>query len=169
MRSRSGIHHFPFAGEGCNASFSGARPRSGYQRHFALEPSGHGIRLRLAYFWLAFSWFPGSMNSPSCKSTNIHRDAQERGFGPRCRGGRGRGWGRPVPAPSARLNRKWIQRVPKSLHARIAAKAEKEGVSLNTLVASLIPEGPGRRAKGLPGECRFIVDLILSRGRTARW
>jgi rubrerythrin len=34
---------------------------------------------------------------PSCKSTNIHRDAQERGFGPRCRGGRGRGWGRPVP------------------------------------------------------------------------
>ena len=27
---------------------------------------------------------------PSCKSTNIHRDAQERGSGLRCRGGRGR-------------------------------------------------------------------------------
>jgi predicted DNA-binding protein (UPF0251 family) len=34
---------------------------------------------------------------PSCKSGNIHRDAQERGFGRGCRGGRGRGWGRPVP------------------------------------------------------------------------
>lgn len=34
---------------------------------------------------------------PSCKSTNIHRDAQEQGFGRRCRGGRGRGLGRPVP------------------------------------------------------------------------
>lgn len=34
---------------------------------------------------------------PSCKSTNIHRDVQERGFGRRCRGGRGRGLGRPVP------------------------------------------------------------------------
>jgi predicted DNA-binding protein (UPF0251 family) len=34
---------------------------------------------------------------PSCKSANIHRDAQERGLGRRCRGGRGRGWGRQVP------------------------------------------------------------------------
>ena len=34
---------------------------------------------------------------PSCKSANIRRDAQERGVGPRYRGERGRGWGRPIP------------------------------------------------------------------------
>ncbi|MDQ2946412.1 MAG: toxin-antitoxin system HicB family antitoxin, partial [Acidobacteriota bacterium] len=37
------------------------------------------------------------------------------------------------------------QRVPKSLHARLVVRAEKEGVSLNTLVATLIAEGSGRR------------------------
>lgn len=52
----------------------------------------------------------------------------------------------PVPSPSAGLSGKWVQRVPKSLHARLAAKAEKDGVSLNTLVVSLIAEGLGRRA-----------------------
>jgi antitoxin HicB len=52
----------------------------------------------------------------------------------------------PVPAPSVGLSGKWVQRVPKSLHAKLAAKAEKEGVSLNTLVVSLIAEGLGRRA-----------------------
>jgi antitoxin HicB len=51
-----------------------------------------------------------------------------------------------VPAPSTQLSGKWVQRVPKSLHAKLAAKAEKEGVSLNTLVVSLIAEGLGRRA-----------------------
>ena len=54
----------------------------------------------------------------------------------------------PVPAPSAGLSGKWVQRVPKSLHAKLAAKAGKEGVSLNTLVVSLIAEGLGRRATG---------------------
>src|SRR4030042_3075706 len=42
------------------------------------------------------------------------------------------------------MSGKWVQRVPKSLHAKLAAKAEKEGVSLNTLVVSLIAEGLGR-------------------------
>jgi antitoxin HicB len=54
----------------------------------------------------------------------------------------------PVPAPSAWMSGKWVQRVPKSLHAKLAAKAGKEGVSLNTLVVSLIAEGLGRRAAG---------------------
>jgi antitoxin HicB len=54
----------------------------------------------------------------------------------------------PVPAPSTGLSGKWVQRVPKSLHAKLAAKAGKEGVSLNTLVVSLIAEGLGRRATG---------------------
>ena len=52
----------------------------------------------------------------------------------------------PVPAPASGWSGKWVQRVPKSLHAKLAAKAAMEGVSLNTLVVSLIAEGLGRRA-----------------------
>src|SRR3970282_2500492 len=51
-----------------------------------------------------------------------------------------------VPAPTAGMSGKWVQRVPKSLHAKLAAKAEKEGGSVNTLVVSLIAEGLGGRA-----------------------
>lgn len=40
----------------------------------------------------------------------------------------------------------WRQRVPKSLHAWLARRAMQEGVSLNTLVATLLAEGLGRRA-----------------------
>lgn len=40
----------------------------------------------------------------------------------------------------------WRQRVPKSLHASLARRAMQEGVSLNTLVATLLAEGLGRRA-----------------------
>ncbi len=39
----------------------------------------------------------------------------------------------------------WRQRVPRSLHARLVAKAKQEGVSLNTLVTAMIAEGLGRR------------------------
>lgn len=52
----------------------------------------------------------------------------------------------PIPLPSMKLSGKWVQRVPRSLHTKLAARAEKEGVSLNTLVVSLIAEGIGRRA-----------------------
>ncbi|MBS1222642.1 MAG: hypothetical protein H6R23_2262, partial [Proteobacteria bacterium] len=37
------------------------------------------------------------------------------------------------------------QRLPKSLHAKLAARARQEGVSLNTLVLAFIAEGLGRR------------------------
>jgi antitoxin HicB len=40
----------------------------------------------------------------------------------------------------------WRQRVPKSLHASLARRAMQEGVSLNTLVATFLAEGLGRRA-----------------------
>ncbi len=56
-------------------------------------------------------------------------------------------FGDAVPGPGAALtlSGQWRQRVPKSLHARLAARAEREGVSLNTLVTALIAEGLGRR------------------------
>jgi antitoxin HicB len=39
----------------------------------------------------------------------------------------------------------WRQRIPKSMHARLTARAKQEGVSLNTLVTAMIAEGLGRR------------------------
>jgi antitoxin HicB len=52
--------------------------------------------------------------------------------------------GDPVPRPSE-ASGQWRQRVPRSLHARLVAKARQEGVSLNTLVTAMIAEGLGRR------------------------
>jgi len=47
--------------------------------------------------------------------------------------------GRVIPKPSKELpSGKWVQRVPKSLHAKLIEQSKKEGVSLNTLVISLI-------------------------------
>ena len=53
--------------------------------------------------------------------------------------------GDPVPKPGVSMSGQWRQRVPKTLHARLAARAKQEGVSLNTLVAVLVAEGLGRR------------------------
>lgn len=50
--------------------------------------------------------------------------------------------GRSIPKPGAfeEQSGKWVQRVPKSIHLRLARKAEEEGVSLNTLVIMLLAE-----------------------------
>jgi antitoxin HicB len=55
--------------------------------------------------------------------------------------------GLPVPEPESRggYSGKFIQRVPKSLHARLAARAKQEGVSMNSLVISFLSEGLGKR------------------------
>jgi antitoxin HicB len=52
--------------------------------------------------------------------------------------------GDPFPTPSA-ASGQWRQRVPRSLHARLVARARQEGVSLNTLVTAMIAEGLGKR------------------------
>ena len=56
-----------------------------------------------------------------------------------------RAFGDPLPAVSQSYSGKWVQRVPKSVHARLASLARREGVSINSLVASFIAEGLGRR------------------------
>lgn len=53
--------------------------------------------------------------------------------------------GRSIPEPGGQLSGKWVQRVPRSLHTRLVERAEREGVSLNTLVISLIAEGLGKK------------------------
>ncbi len=56
-------------------------------------------------------------------------------------------FGDPIPKPgeSTTASGQWRQRVPKSLHARLTARARQEGVSLNTLVTAMIAEGLGAR------------------------
>ncbi len=41
----------------------------------------------------------------------------------------------------------WRQRAPKTLQLRLQREAEREGVSFNTLVVSLLAEGIGRRTR----------------------
>ena len=61
--------------------------------------------------------------------------------------------GREVPPPTLRsedfapiaASGRFVSRVPRSIHAQLVARAKREGVSLNTLVLSLIAEGLGRR------------------------
>ena len=56
--------------------------------------------------------------------------------------------GRPVPKVGEVYGGQWRQRVPKSLHAALARRADHEGVSLNMLVTTMLAEGMGRRAGG---------------------
>jgi len=54
-----------------------------------------------------------------------------------------REFGDPIPKPGSfsASSGQWRQRVPKSLHARLVARAAREGVSLNMLVTALLAEG----------------------------
>jgi antitoxin HicB len=48
--------------------------------------------------------------------------------------------GREPPEPGAAYSGKFLTRLPRSLHARLAARASQEGVSMNALVTSYIAE-----------------------------
>jgi len=54
--------------------------------------------------------------------------------------------GRPVPEAGEVYGGQWRQRVPKSLHAALARRADREGVSLNMLATALLAEGLGRKS-----------------------
>ena len=56
-----------------------------------------------------------------------------------------------VPAPNSGgvASGKFVARVPKTVHARLATRAKAEGVSLNTLVLTFIAEGLGGKAPGV--------------------
>lgn len=55
----------------------------------------------------------------------------------------------PVPAPNSGgvASGKFVARVPKTVHAKLAARAKAEGVSLNTLVLAFLAEGLGHRQR----------------------
>jgi antitoxin HicB len=58
-------------------------------------------------------------------------------------------FGDPIPAPAIATNYsgQWRIRLPKSLHAALALRAKVEGVSLNTLAATLLAQGIGQTMK----------------------
>lgn len=55
--------------------------------------------------------------------------------------------GLPIPAPGSfnTYSGKFVQRLPKSLHARLQAQARREGVSINTLTIAYIAEGLAKK------------------------
>jgi antitoxin HicB len=55
----------------------------------------------------------------------------------------------PIPQPNSGgvASGKFVARVPKTVHARLATRAKAEGVSLNTLVVTFIAEGLGRKGR----------------------
>jgi len=79
--------------------------------------------------------------------------------------------GHDVPAPNAESalpSGKWLQRVPRSLHQRLAQMAKRENVSLNQLVTSLLSQAAGggvweRRAGTLP-ERHLVRKAAPDRG-----
>ena len=60
--------------------------------------------------------------------------------------------GKAIPEPFYRpdtlpdVSGRFVTRLPKSVHAKLAARAKAEGVSLNTLVLAFVAEGLGRKA-----------------------
>ena len=53
--------------------------------------------------------------------------------------------GKEVPKPGEAPSGKFIARVPRSMHARLSARARQEGVSMNSLVSAFLAESLGRR------------------------
>jgi antitoxin HicB len=53
-------------------------------------------------------------------------------------------FGDDIPRPFSSVSGRFVQRVPRSLYARLIARAKAEGVLLNTLVVSLVSQGIGK-------------------------
>jgi antitoxin HicB len=56
-----------------------------------------------------------------------------------------REFGDELAKPFSNVSGRFVQRVPRSLHAQLIARAKIEGVSLNTLVVSIVSQGLGQR------------------------
>jgi antitoxin HicB len=53
--------------------------------------------------------------------------------------------GKEIPRPGEAPSGKFVARVPRSIHARLSARAKQEGVSMNSLVSAFLAESLGRR------------------------
>lgn len=70
--------------------------------------------------------------------------------------------GNPIPEPSSKkeYSGKFVLRVPKSLHRKLASLAEEEGVSLNHLLNTLLVEMVGR-ASASPSLKKINSDAFI--------
>jgi len=99
-------------------------------------------------FLITFPDLPGCMSDgeTEAEAVNNGRDAFEAWVAARMDSGKA------IPEPSYRpstvpeVSGKFVTRLPKSVHAKLAERAKAEGVSLNTLVLAFVAEGLGRRA-----------------------
>jgi antitoxin HicB len=71
--------------------------------------------------------------------------------------------GKAVPKPGETPSGKFMARVPRSLHARLAERARQEGVSMNSLVSVFLAESLGRK-EALGHEARQGADAVKQRG-----
>ena len=75
-------------------------------------------------------------------------------------------FGDDIPRPFSAVSGRFVQRVPRSLHARLIARAKAEGVSLNTLVVSLVSQGIGKSQ--VPKRVNRRAHAIRTRAKTTR-
>ena len=73
-------------------------------------------------------------------------------------------WNDPIPKPGEAQSGKFVQRRPKSLHARLAVRAKREGVSMNTLVTAFIAEALGKRESRRKPTGSKVKENLSERG-----
>ena len=87
------------------------------------------------------------------------------------------GRGDPIPPPRAKerseeelRSGKWLQRIPRTLHRDLIRLAEREQVSLNQLVTSLLSEAVGaRRPKTVAGSSARHGGMLTPASRKKNW
>lgn len=62
---------------------------------------------------------------------------------------RAEGWEVPRPFATTSLSGRFVQRVPRSVHGQLVLTAQRQGVSVNSLVLTLIARGLGTHPSGL--------------------
>lgn len=75
--------------------------------------------------------------------------------------------GRPIPEPrqGVAASGRFVTRLPKTLHSQLAAQAQRDGTSINTLVVAYISAGlAGHEARRVSAKSReavkhFVIDL----------
>lgn len=98
-------------------------------------------------FLITFPDLPGCMSDGETEAEAVcnGRDAFESWVSARIDAGKA------IPQPEYRpeqtppVSGRFVTRLPKSVHAKLAERAKAEGVSLNTLVLAYIAEGLGRK------------------------
>jgi antitoxin HicB len=73
-----------------------------------------------------------------------------------------------LPKPFSNVSGRFVQRVPRSLHAQLIARAKIEGVSLNTLVVSIVSQGLGQRQTELVKDRSSHYSLQRTAHKTRR-